>query len=159
VGKVNWTKLIISVGLCLGAGLVGSVFTLSAIPSWYTGLVKPDINPPSGIFGPVWTLLYIMMGLSLYLVWNKGYKNKRIKQAVKLFILQLVFNLGWVIIFFGLRQIFLSFVEIIILWGLLFIVLAKFSEIDRRALYLLIPYHLWITFATFLNFSVWTLNK
>lgn len=150
--KVNWPKLIFAIVICQAAGVVGSLFTLSAIPTWYATLVKPSFNPPSWLFGPVWTVLYTLMGISLYLVW----KNK---SAVKLFILQLVANGLWSIIFFGMKNIQLALIEIIVLLILVLATIKKFYKINKIAAYLLIPYLLWGGFASLLTYSLWVLNK
>lgn len=150
--KVDWPKLIFAIILCQAAGIIGSLFTFSAIPTWYATLTKPSFNPPSWIFGPVWTLLYTLMGISLYLVW----KNK---PAVKLFVWQLIANSLWSIIFFGMKNIGLALVEIIVLLALVLATIMKFYKINKTAAYLLIPYFLWGSFATLLTYSIWILNK
>jgi len=152
VKKVVWPKLIFAIVICQAAGIIGSFFTLAAIPTWYAALTKPSFNPPSWVFGPVWTILYTLMGISLYLVW----KNK---SAVKLFVWQLIANSLWSIIFFGMKNIPLALIEIIILLVLIFATIMKFYKINKAAAYLLIPYFLWGSFATFLTYSIWILNK
>ena len=149
---VNWVRLIFAIVLCQVAGVIGSIFTVSSIPTWYASLVKPSFNPPSWIFGPVWTLLYTLMGISLYLVW----KNKF---AVKLFVWQLIANSLWSIIFFGMKNIPLALIEIIVLLVLILATIMKFYKINKTAAYLLIPYLLWSSFATILTYSIWILNK
>ena len=157
--KINWNKLILAIILCQFAGIVGSIATMPAIPTLYASLVKPSFNPPSWIFGPVWTILYTLMGISLYLVWQKGINKKEVKMAVKFFYLQLVFNSFWSIIFFGLKNIFGALIEISILVILIGFVIYKFYKINRKAAFLLVPYFLWSSFATFLTYNVWLLNK
>lgn len=157
--KVNWIKLISSILLCQAAEIIGSIFTFSSIPTWYRSLVKPIFSPPNYLFGPVWIILYTLMGISLYLIWQKGLKRKEIKEAITLFLIQLVFNSLWSIIFFGLRNIQLALVEILILLLLIIAVTVKFYRIDKRAAYLLLPYLLWTIFASVLNYSLWTLNS
>jgi len=127
--------------------------------SWYNTLNKPFFTPPSWLFGPAWTVLYILMGVSAYLVWKKGFKKKQIKEALKIFAIQLVLNLSWSPIFFGAKQIFLALIVIIIMWIIIFKTIKVFAKIDKTASYLLYPYILWVSFATILNFSVWLLNK
>ena len=150
--KVVWPKLIFAIVICQAAGIIGSFFTLAAIPTWYAALTKPSFNPPSWVFGPVWTILYTLMGISLYLVW----KNK---SAVKLFVWQLIANSLWSIIFFGMKNIQLALIEIIILLVLVLATIIKFYNINKVAAYLLIPYFLWGSFATLLTYSIWILNK
>lgn len=145
-------KLVISLLLPQFAGLVGSLFTFSAIPAWYTTLNKPSFSPPNWIFGPVWTILYILMGVSLYLVWSKG------KKGVALFKLHLVVNSLWSILFFGLRSPILGLITIIILWTMILVLIRTFWKINKTASVLLWPYLAWVSFATVLNFAIFTLN-
>lgn len=157
--KINYKKFSISILVCLFAGIIGSFFTASSIPNWYSILNKPFFNPPNYIFGPVWTTLYILMGISLYLVWNnKNKKSKNIKSFYKFFAIQLILNALWSLLFFGLKSPLLGFIEIIFLW--LFILLSIISSyrISKIASYLLIPYILWVSFATVLNLYILLLN-
>lgn len=144
-------KLLLSISICLLTGLIGSAFTFGAIPTWYAGLTKPPFSPPNWIFGPVWTTLYILMGISLYLV-------RRNKQAVRLFLIHLVVNAGWSVVFFGLHSIAGGMVSLLILWGFLIFLIRKFYRINRTAAYLLIPYLVWVSCAGVLNFSLLLLN-
>lgn len=138
---------------------MGSVFTFSQIPTWYATLNQPSFNPPSWIFGPVWTTLYLLMGIALYLVWEKGIKDAKAKQAVVLFGIQLVLNSLWSIIFFGLHNIPLALAEIVVLLAFIVATVVKFYRIRRLAAYLLLPYLAWSAFATFLTYSYWILNR
>ncbi len=151
---VKIIKLIFSIFLCQLVGLIGSVFTTPAISSWYAYLNKPSFSPPNWLFGPVWLSLYTLMGMSFYLVWQK--KNNQV--AIKVFLAQLVLNSLWSIIFFGLRQPFWALVEIIFLWFLILLTILKFKKISRLASLLLIPYLLWVSFASLLNFYIFKLN-
>ena len=157
--EIDWKKLILSIILCQFTGIIGSIATIPAIPSWYASLIKPPFNPPSWIFGPVWTILYTIMGISLYLIWQKGINKKQVKEAVKFFYLQLIFNSFWSIIFFGLKNPFAAFVEIIILLILIAFVIIKFYKINKIAAFLLVPYLIWSSFATLLTYNIWILNK
>jgi tryptophan-rich sensory protein len=159
VKKVSWPKLIFAITLCLAAGVVGSIFTYSSIPTWYTFLIKPSFNPPSWLFGPVWTILYILMGISFYLILLKGLKNKEVRFAVNLFVWQLIANSLWSIIFFGIKNVQLALIEIIVLLILVLATIIKFYKINKVAAYLLVPYFLWGSFATFLTYNIWILNK
>lgn len=145
-------KLIISLLLPQLAGLVGSLFTFSAIPTWYATLNKPSFSPPNWIFGPVWTILYILMGISLYLVWSKG------KRGVALFKFHLVINSSWSIVFFGLRSPFLGLIVIVVLWITILALIRIFWKINKLASVLLWPYLAWVSFATVLNFAILILN-
>jgi benzodiazapine receptor len=155
---INAKKLAISIGVCLLAGVVGSVFTADSIPTWFAGINKPGFSPPNWLFGPVWTLLYIMMGISAYLIWMKGWKKNEVKRALDVFGAQLILNLFWSIIFFGFRNPQYAFIEIIVLWIAIAYTIERFYRIEKRAAYLLIPYLMWVTFAAFLNYSIWILN-
>lgn len=154
----NWKKLLASIFICQMAGVIGSFFTTPAIRSWYVFLQKPAFAPPNWLFAPVWITLYTMMGISLYLIWKKGLKKKEIKNAFNLFLIHLVLNSLWSIIFFGLKSILGGLIEISVLVVLLIIIINKFYKIDKVAAYLLIPYLLWGTFATFLNLNILLLN-
>jgi len=159
-------KLIIialSLILPLLAGFIGSIFTGPAISSgWYASLIKPALNPPAWLFGPVWTILYLLMGLALFLVWS--FNKQALKTSVKkfaliLFALQLALNALWSVIFFGLKNPGWAFVDIILLWLAIFGTIIVFSKISRPAMFLLLPYILWVSFAGYLNYSIWTLNQ
>ena len=151
-------KLIFSIFICLCAGFIGSFFTSPAIPTWYATLQKPSFAPPNWVFFPVWTSLFIMMGISLFLVWQKGWEDKKVKTAVYIFAAQLVLNALWSAAFFGLRSPLLGLIEIIILLIVIIATILSFMEISRTAAYLLIPYILWVSFAAIVNFSIWRLN-
>lgn len=151
-------KLIISIAICQLAGIIGSFFTISQIPSWYAGLIKPSFNPPNWLFGPVWLTLYTLMGISLYLIWLKGFKTKQAKTALLLFATQLVLNSLWSIIFFGWHMTDYALAEIVLLWFVILAVIIRFYKISKPATYLLVPYILWVSFAAFLNLSIFLLN-
>jgi len=145
--------------VCELAGFVGSVFTRPSIPGWYAGLVKPPFNPPNWIFAPVWTTLYVLMGLSAFLVYEKGPKKGEVKKALVVFAVQLLLNALWSIVFFGAHMILGAAVHIVILWAMIVITIRLFSRISRAAAYLLVPYILWVSFATVLNISLYVLNR
>lgn len=152
-------KLIVSFLLPFLAGAIGSAFTLSKIPTWYGTLVKPYFSPPNWLFGPVWTFLYLVMGISFYLVIKNGILGKEVKVAIIIFLIQLVFNALWSIIFFGLKNPFLAFGVIIVLWFLIVINIFKFYSINKVSGLILIPYLLWVSFASVLNYSIYLLNR
>lgn len=156
--KIDKFKLIAAVGLCLTAGFIGGFFTAPAIPLWYNQLQKPEFNPPSWVFSPVWTILYILMGVSLYIIWNSRINQKEASRAYFAFGLQLGLNILWSILFFGLRNLFYAFVDIILLLAAIVATIAVFYRIDRKAALLLVPYLLWVSFASVLNYSIWQLN-
>ncbi len=140
------------------AGALGSIFTISAIPNWYAGLVKPALNPPSWVFGPAWTTLYALMGIAAFLVWKEGWGRREVKAALAVFGLQFFLNAIWSIIFFGLQSPFWAFVDIIALWLAILWTIVAFYRISKPAAYLLLPYILWVSFAAYLNASIWLLN-
>jgi len=140
------------------AGFIGAFATSSSISGWYLYLNKPSFNPPNWIFGPLWTTLYTLMEISLYLIWSKGYKKKKIKSLVDLFLVHLVFNSLWSIIFFGLKRLDIAFIVIIVLWTMIACLINKFWKVSKIASYLLIPYLAWVSFASILNLSIWLLN-
>lgn len=149
-------KLIFSIAICQLSGIVGSVFTISAIPTWYATLNKPVFAPPNFIFGPVWIILYTLMGISLYLIYFGKKKNKNL---IYLFLAQLFFNAIWTPVFFGLHNLLLALLIIIILWILILLCIIKFYRVNKLASELLIPYLLWVSFATALNYQFFILNK
>lgn len=156
----NILKLIFSIAVCELAGVIGSVFTVPAIRSgWYAALAKPEIVPPNWIFGPVWTILYALMGVAAFLVWKNGFAKKGVKIALVIFDTQLVLNIFWSIIFFGLRNPGWAFVEIIFLWLAILAAIVLFAKVSRLATYLLIPYIIWVSFAGYLNYSILMLNQ
>jgi benzodiazapine receptor len=154
----NPAKLIIAVLTPICAGLIGSIFTVQSIPTWYATLVKPELSPPNWIFGPAWTTLYILMGIAAFLVWKKEIKNKAVKTALIVFAGQLLLNTIWSIIFFGMQNPFWAFIDIIALWIAIVINIIFFYKVSRPAALLLLPYILWISFASYLNYSIWMLN-
>lgn len=156
--KINVIKLISAVAICEAAGAVGAIFTTPKISTWYAGLNKPSFNPPSWIFAPVWTALFFLMGMAFYFIWEASAKNKKAKGALVIFGIQLALNILWSYLFFGLQNPFYAFIEIIILWLAIVASIIAFNKIDKKAAYLLLPYILWVSFAVFLNFSLWRLN-
>ena len=140
------------------AGIIGSVFTSSAIPNWYVTLNKPVFNPPGWLFGPVWVILYALMGIAAYLVWQKWGASSLAKWAVILFLVHLIFNALWSILFFGLKNPMLAFFEIIFLLIMIISVSIMFLQIDKRAFFMMMPYIFWVSFAMVLNFYIWRLN-
>lgn len=156
--KKTFFRLIASIMLCQFAGIIGSVFTMPAIGGWYSTIQKPFFTPPNWVFAPVWTTLFLLMGISLFLVWEKGLVEKKSQVAVGVFGFQLVLNVLWSVLFFGLQNPFLAFIEIVFLWLSILATIILFYRISKKAGILLIPYLLWVCLATFLNYSVWILN-
>ncbi len=158
MAKHNYLALIGFILLPFAAGAIGSFFTFSAIPTWYSTLVKPQFAPPNWLFGPVWSMLYLFMGISAYLIWQKGWGKKPVRAALTLFGVQLILNTLWSILFFGLRSPLYGLLCIIPLWLSIAYCIKLFHPIDKRAAYLFIPYLLWVSFATILNAAIWMLN-
>jgi tryptophan-rich sensory protein len=150
--KINWFRLILSIFITEGAGIFGSFATASSVKTWYvTEVVKSKLNPPSWLFAPVWTILFLLMGISLYLIWQK-------KGDLFWFWTQLILNTIWSFLFFGFRSPTWAFYEIIILWITILVTIIKFNKVDKLASKLLYPYLAWVSFATFLNYSIMVLN-
>ena len=157
---VNIVKLVVSCAVPFLVGLMGSLFTTAdSLGNWYANLHKPFFNPPSWIFGPVWTTLYIMMGISAYLVLQKGLDNKPVRVALVCFIIQLFLNAIWTPLFFGLHSPVLGLIDIVLLLNAIIVTVFAFSKISRPATLLLIPYLAWVAFATILNASIYFLNR
>jgi tryptophan-rich sensory protein len=150
------SKFLISLALPFLAAAIGSIFTASSVGNWYQTLQKPFLNPPDWIFGPVWTLLFFLMGCSLYLVWQSDREGK--KKAYLIFGIQLVLNILWSVLFFGLQSPSIAFAEIIILWVFIIWNIAVFRKFSSAAAWFLVPYLLWVSFAAYLNFSIFRLN-
>lgn len=151
-------KFIFCIAICELVGASGAIFTMPAINGWYETIQKPSFNPPNWIFAPVWTFLFFLMGVSLYLILEKDIKDKMVKSGLLIFVGQFVLNVAWSFLFFGLHKPFEAFVEIIFLWLAILLTIFQFHKIDKRAAYLLIPYLLWVSFASILNLAVWILN-
>lgn len=154
--KSFW-RLLLSLAIPLSAGVLGSLFTTPAVQSWYLTINRPVWIPPSWLFGPVWTSLFIMMGVALYLVWSTKMNNKA-RMSLKLFAAQLVLNVLWSVIFFGMGNFWLAFGEILVLWIFILITIVSFGKVNRVASWLMVPYILWVTFASYLNFTIASLN-
>jgi len=160
--SIRWPRLLISIVVCLGAGGLGSIPTAKALKEWYPSLEKPSFNPPNAIFGPVWTLLYILMGVAAYLVSERGDEEasaELIRRAESLFAVQLGLNTVWSVLFFGLRSPLAALIELAALWIAIVMTIRSFAKVSRPAALLLAPYLAWTTFAAALNASIWWLNR
>lgn len=155
----NTLKLIIAIAIPLLIGSTSAFFTVTGVGSWYQTINKPSWNPPDYIFGPVWTTLYILMGVSLFLVWKSGTDAGTKRKAIVLFAIQLVLNFFWSFIFFDQQLIGAAFAEIIVLWLFILLTIFAFARISKTAAWLLVPYISWVSFAAFLNYTIWQLNK
>ena len=156
--KKQLTYIAISVTVCLTIGFLSSFATQSSVNDWYLELNKPSFNPPNWIFAPVWTVLYIMMGVAAGIVWAKGFYHIWVKTALYHFGIQLLFNALWSIIFFGFKNPFGALLVILTLLVLLIFTIKWFKVVSQTAALLLIPYLLWVCFATALNYKIWEMN-
>lgn len=156
----NSLKLIISLIIPQLAGGLGSYFTIGSVKDWYPALVKPALNPPAWIFAPVWTTLFVLMGISLFLIWKSDppVAPKERRRGIILFSIQLALNTLWSIIFFGMQNPGGALVEIIFLWLAILATIIAFAKISRSAAWFLLPYILWVSFAAYLNYAIWLLN-
>jgi tryptophan-rich sensory protein len=150
-------RLLTSIALCQAAGLMGSLFTVTEVNTWYKTLLQPTFAPPSWVFGPVWTTLYTLMGIALFLVWQRPKSNRR-THALIFFCVQLALNALWTPVFFGLHAIGAAFALILVLLISIAVTIFYFYKIRPGAAYLLVPYILWVLFATVLNGAIWQLN-
>ncbi len=153
----RYLKLVISIVCPLIIGGLSGLATATSVKTWYVTLHKPFFNPPNYLFGPVWTTLYLLMGISLYMIWQSSAKELK-KKAIGIFCLQLFLNFWWSFLFFRFHLIGLAFIEIIFIWISIYWMIRVFSKINTTAAYLQIPYLLWVSFATILNGSIWWLN-
>lgn len=151
-------KLIIAVSVPLLVGFASSLFTITGVESWYKTINLPSWNPPDQVFGPVWTTLYILMGIAFYLVWINEARSAFKRKAIIFFIIQLVLNFLWSVIFFGMEQIGWALVEISVLWLLILFTILSFGKISKTAAWLMVPYICWVSFAALLNYNIWKLN-
>ena len=155
----NTIKLIVSVAIPVAIGVISGLFTTAEIPGWYQTINKPAWNPPSWIFAPVWTTLYVLMGIALFLVWKSNADPIVKKTAITLFAVQLVFNFFWSFIFFKQHQVGWALAEIITMWLFIFLTIFAFARVNKIAAWLLVPYISWVSFATILNYTIWKLNS
>ena len=152
-------KLIISIVACQGAGGIGAIFTRNAISTWYADLKKPAFTPPNYVFGPVWITLYLLMGIAVFMVWREGLTEEGVKIAFIIFWVQLVLNVLWSVIFFGLKSPLGGMVLILLLWIAILVNIIKFFGVSPVAGVLLIPYIIWVSIAANLNVRIWILNR
>jgi benzodiazapine receptor len=158
MGARNIVKLVVSLVACQCAGLIGSLATTPNIPTWYATLEKPVFTPPSWLFAPAWITLYLLMAVAAFLIWRKGLAHDGVKCALTLFLVQLVLNALWSVVFFGLQSPLYGMVVILALWIAILLTIIKFFRLSVAAGSLLLPYILWVSFASVLNISIWVLN-
>jgi len=157
-GRKTYTRIAIAVLACLLVGFLSSFATQSSVDTWYVGLNKPSFNPPNWVFAPVWSVLYVLMGIAAGLVWARGFYHKWVKTALYLFGFQLLYNATWSMVFFGLRRPLAAFIILIVLLVLILLTIRQFRVVNKTAANLLIPYLLWVIFAGVLNFEIVRLN-
>jgi len=155
--RESWLSLIPFLVVCFAAAGIGSLSTSSSVNTWYAQLRKPEWTPPNWIFGPVWTILYLMMAISAWLVWRSSSWSST-KFALSLFAIQLVLNTLWSVVFFGLHRVGPAFAEILLLWMMIIATSVAFLSLSLLAAWLLIPYLAWVAFASYLNFRIWQIN-
>jgi tryptophan-rich sensory protein len=155
----NILKLLGAIIICELAGGVGAIFVTPNISGWYSTLVKSSLTPPAFVFGPVWTLLYLLMGIAAFMILKKGFDRRDVRHALEIFSMQLVFNILWSIIFFGAHNPALAFVDIALLWLSIIATMFSFYRISRPTIWILLPYTLWTTFAAYLNLAILFLNR
>ncbi|MEL7270367.1 MAG: TspO/MBR family protein [Bacteroidota bacterium] len=158
MNKKKTLNILVAVAICLLIGFLSSFATQSSVNTWYTTLNKPGFNPPNSVFAPVWTILYVLMGVAAGIVWSKGFHHIWVKTALYHFGFQLLFNALWSIVFFGFKSPEWAMLVILILLALIGITFRWFKVVSKLAAYLLIPYFLWVAFAAVLNYRIWMLN-
>ena len=152
------SKILIAVAICLAVGFLSSYATQGSIETWYAALKKPTFNPPNWVFAPVWTVLYVLMGIAAGIVWSKGLQHKLVKNSLLYFAIQLALNGLWTIVFFGFKNIVGALVVIALLLLMIFLTYLRFKVVDKKEAYLLITFIVWVCFATVLHFAVGLLN-
>ncbi|MFC1962713.1 TspO/MBR family protein [Chloroflexota bacterium] len=158
-GKLKYVyKLIISIVACQFAGFIGSIFTTSAIPTWYAAIEKPAFTPPNWLFAPAWITLYVLMAIAASIVWQRGLGDKQVRAGLIIFLVQLILNALWSVVFFGLESLLYGIVVIVALWIAILLTTIKFLRISNLAGSLLLPYIGWVTFAVLLTVSIYFLN-
>lgn len=156
----KFTKIAILVSTCLALGYFSGMVTRTSLITWYPLLIKPSFNPPNWLFAPVWTMLFVFMGIAGGLVWSQiDVKKEQVTKALIFFAIQLFLNVLWSMLFFGLKNPMLALIEIVLLWLIIYETFVQFTRINKIAGYLFIPYLIWVGFAAFLNLNIWWLNK
>lgn len=158
VKTTDVVTLVMSILICQCAGFIGSLFTRPSIPTWYATLVKPPFTPPNGVFSPVWITLFLLMGISLFLIWRRGLAESTVRVALGCFGAQLIFNILWSVFFFGFRSPLAGFIDIAVLWVAIALTIFYCLKVSKVAGVLLLPYFIWVSFAAVLNVYIWRLN-
>lgn len=156
--KIDWLKLVVCLVVCQLAGVIGSFFTASSVSTWYVTLDKPFFTPPGWAFAPVWITLYVLMGISAYIIWSKGLDKPAARFAMAAFGVQLVLNAFWSVAFFGMKSPLFGLIVIAALWAAILATILGFMRISMKAALLLVPYITWVSLAAILNLSIYLLN-
>lgn len=151
-------QLIIAILACEAIGFTSGLIGSAAMNSWFDNLQKPSWNPPAYLFAPVWTTLYALMGIAIWLIWKNETAEAKKRSAYVVFAIQLFLNFWWSIIFFSFQSPFFALIEILLLLSMILLTIFHFSKISKTAAWLLVPYVLWVSFASFLNYTIWSLN-
>jgi benzodiazapine receptor len=154
----SYPKLAAAILLCVIAGSLGSLVTITGPGSWYASLQKPFFTPPNWVFAPMWITLFVLMGIALYLVWESGPQHRDVQVALGIFSVQFILNVLWSFLFFGLRSPLLGLVDILLLWIMIAATIGAFYRVKKSAAYLLVPYIAWVSLASALNGAVWFMN-
>ncbi|MFX0068901.1 MAG: TspO/MBR family protein [Promethearchaeota archaeon] len=154
----DWIKAPVSIISSLLIGFAGNIFNFESLETWYPTLIKPGWTPPNWIFAPVWSTLFILMGISTFLVWREGFDKRAVKIALGVYVIQFALNLMWSWAFFGLQSPLFGFIVIVVLWIAIFANIVVYARVSKLAAAILIPYIVWVTIASLLNFSVYVLN-
>ncbi len=155
----NILRLLLCIGIPVGTGFLSSLFTQTGVDGWYRTIEKPGWNPPDAVFAPVWTTLFVLMGIALFLVWKQNTPAQQKRPAIVFWAAQLVLNALWSFLFFSQHRIGLALVEIVVLWLAILITIFLFARISKAAAWLLVPYISWVSFAAILNLAIWQLNR
>jgi len=150
-------QLVVAIFVCQSAGFIGSLFTAPNIPSWYQGLTKPFFSPPNWLFAPVWFLLYTLMGIAAFLIWQR-HDERRARRLLLVFFIHLIVNTLWSVLFFGLQNPLLGLIDIVVMLALIFYLIFGFYRLNKIAAWLLFPYLIWVSFATLLNYFIYVYN-
>ena len=153
----KWTKLVLSLLLTLSVGAISGWITMDQVNNWYFTIQKPSFTPPNGVFGPVWTVLYVLIGYSFYRIWKKPLSEER-NAAIFLFLLQLMFNFLWTVLFFEFHQVGWAMICMVVLWLFILLTIFDFDDISKTAAWTMVPYICWVTFTGLLNFYIWKMN-
>jgi tryptophan-rich sensory protein len=158
MGFMEIIKLVVSIVICQAVGVASAIFSSAGVNGWYGKIIKPAFTPPAWVFGPVWTVMYLLMGISLFLILRRDMGGQKEQIAVAVFGVQLILNFLWTVIFFGMRQPLAAFIEILLLWAAILTTMIFFYKFSKTAAFLLLPYLLWVSFAAVLNAAIVKLN-